>query len=61
MFLLFYQVPSVHRDRGAGGAGGGGGGLQPPPIILEKKKFLIGKLLFYSFHRYAVINEDFRQ
>ena len=41
-----------HKDRGAGGAGG----ASAPPTI-----FSIEKLLFYCFHRYAIINEDFRQ
>ena len=36
-------------------------GPRSAPIILEKKFFSIEKLLFYWFHRYAIINEDFRQ
>ena len=43
--------PRVVRDRG----------VPPPPNNFGNKFFSIEKLLFYCFHRYAIINEDFRQ
>ena len=41
--------------------GMGGWGSFSPPNNFGKKFFSIEKLLFYCFHRYAIINEDFRQ
>ena len=61
-YVAFYHAQNLWRFLyPSGTAEPGGAGGASTPNNFEKNFFSIEKLLFYCFHRYAIINEDFRQ
>ena len=53
------KIKTSMKNAGTAEPGGLGGASAPPKIILENF-FPIEKLLLCCFHRYAIINEDYR-